>query len=122
MSRPAGYPGRWLVGSSYVLGAVSLLLVALWLLFAEDSSLMCDFETASSFWGTAERSWFPPGTTCTWEIEGFRHVDRPDPSRLAVLAMAVAGIPLGRHLRRLLRPEPPQTRRTRTGRDLRARG
>ncbi len=104
MRRSPGYPGRWLVASSYALAGVSLVLVALWLLLGEDKSLMCNFETASSFWGTAERSWFPPGTTCTWEVGGYRHVDRPDPSRLAVLAMGAAGIPLGRYLRRVLRP------------------
>lgn len=67
---------------------------------------MCDFETASSFWGTAERSWLPPGTTCTWEVNGYRHVDSPDPSRFAVLAMALLGAPLGLFIRRALRPSP----------------
>jgi hypothetical protein len=35
-------------------------------------------------------------------VNGIEHVDSPDPSRLAVLAMALFGVPLGLYLRGLL--------------------
>ena len=46
----------------------------------------------------------PPGITCSWTVNGIGHVDRREPSRFAVLAVAVLGVPLGLYLRRLLRP------------------
>jgi hypothetical protein len=103
MSRSSGYPGRWLVGTSFLLAAISAVVVLLWLTVGNDP-LMCDFGEASSLYGTADRSWLPPGTTCTWEMNGIAHVDSPEPARFAVLAMALLGVPLGLYLRRLLRP------------------
>ncbi|GAB6983950.1 hypothetical protein [Nocardioides pyridinolyticus] len=103
MSSPSAYPGRWLVGTSYALAALSAAIIVFWLWTAE-SSLRCDFAMASSFYGTAERTWLPPGTTCSWHAADTEHVDRPDPARLAVVAMALCGVPLGRYLRRLLGP------------------
>ena len=104
-----GYPGRWLVAASFVLAALSAALVLLWLAFGNDT-LLCDFGEASSFYGVAERSWLPPGTTCTWTANGIEHVDSPDPSRFAVVAMALFGVPLGRYLSRLLRPARDEAR------------
>jgi hypothetical protein len=37
-------------------------------------------------------------------VNGIEHVDSPDSSRFAILAMALLGVPLGLYLRRLLRP------------------
>jgi len=103
MLRSSAYPGRWLVATSFVLAALSAAWVALWLALGNDTT-MCDFGEASSFFGVTERSWLPPGTTCTWNVNGLKHVDSPDPSRFAVPAMALLGVPLGLYLRRLLRP------------------
>ena len=108
MLRSFAYPGRWLVAASFVLAALSAAVVVVWLALGNDT-LMCDFGEASSFYGAAERSWLPPGTTCTWNANGIEHVDSPDPSRLAVVAMALFGVPLGRYLRRLLRPADDET-------------
>lgn len=100
----SAYPGRWLVAASFVLAALSAALVVLWLALGNDAILMCDFGEASSLFGSADRSWLPPGTTCSWNVSDIEHVDSPDPSRFAVLAMALLGVPLGLYLRRLLRP------------------
>jgi hypothetical protein len=97
-------PGRWLVAGSFVLAALSAALVVLWLALGNDAILMCDFGEASSLFGSADRSWLPPGTTCSWNVNGIEHVDSPAPSRFAVLAVALLGLPLGLYLRRLLRP------------------
>lgn len=104
------YRGRWLVRSSFVLAGLSAALVVGWLVLATDRVLMCDLGEASSRWGDAERTWLPPGTTCTWWLDGTPHTDRPDASRLAVLAMALFGVPLGLYLRGLLRPAPQGAR------------
>jgi hypothetical protein len=103
MLRSSGYPGRWLVAASFVLAALSAAVVVLWLALGNDT-LMCDFGEASSLFGSADRSWLPPGTTCTWNVNGIEHVDNPDLSRFAVVAMALLGVPLGLYLRPLLRP------------------
>jgi hypothetical protein len=100
----SAYPGRWLVATFFVLAGLSAAVVVLWLAFAEDAALMCDLGEASSVFGNADRSWLPPGAMCTWDAGGVQHVDSPDLSRLAVLAMALLGVPLGLYLRRLLRP------------------
>lgn len=100
----SAYPGRWLVAASFTLAGLSAALVVLWLALGNDALLMCDLGEASSRWGSADRSWLPPGTTCRWNLNGTEHVDRPDLARLAVLAMALLGVPLGLYLRRLLRP------------------
>jgi opacity protein-like surface antigen len=104
MLRSSGYPGRWLVAVSFVLAALSAAVVAVWLALGNDATLMCDFGEASSLFGSADRTWLPPGTTCSWNVNGIEHVDSPDPSRFAVLAMALLGVPLGLYLRRVLRP------------------
>ena len=110
MDGSAQYSGRWLVAASFVLAALSAALVVLWLALGEEALLMCDLGEASSQWGSADRSWLPPGTTCRWVVNGTEHVDNPDPSRYAVLAMALFGVPLGLYLRRLLRPTGDDTR------------
>lgn len=102
----SGYRGRWLVSAAVVSAAISATAVAFWLSLGTDASLMCDFGEGSSFVGSAERNWLPPGTTCTWYAKGIKHVDSPDPARFAVLAMALFGVPLGLYLRRLLRERP----------------
>ena len=102
MLRSSAYPGRWLVTTSFVLAALSAAVVVVWLALGNDTS-RCDFGEASSLYGVAERSWLPPGTTCTWSANGVEHVDSPDPSRFAVVAMAIFGVPIGLYLRRLVR-------------------
>ncbi len=103
MFRSSVYPGRWLVAASFVLAALSAAVVVLWLALGNDATVMCDFGEASSLFGSADRSWLPPGTTCSWTVNGIEHVDSPDSSRFVVLAMALLGVPLGLYLRRLIR-------------------
>lgn len=97
----SAYPGRWLVAASFVFAALAAAVVVLWLALGADA--ICDFGLASSVFGTADWNWFPPGTTCTWTLGGVEHVDSPEWSRFAVLAVALGGVPLGLYLRRLLR-------------------
>jgi hypothetical protein len=99
------YPGRWLVAAFFILAGLSAVVVVLWLAFAEDAALMCDLGEASSVFGDADRSWLPPGTTCTWDASGVQHVDSPDLARFAVVAMALLGVPVGLYLRRLIRAQ-----------------
>lgn len=101
----SAYPGRWLVTLGYVLWAASLLYV-LGCLAAPSvlGSLGCELTPGSSVYGEASRSWLPPGTTCTYELRGYGpYVTHPSPARLLVVAMALVGLPLTRHLGGLLR-------------------
>jgi hypothetical protein len=100
----SAYPGRWLVAASFTLAGLSAALVVWWLALGTDAMLMCDLGEGASVWGSADRSWLPPGTTCRWNVNGAEHIDRPDPARFVILAMALLGVPLALYLRRLLRP------------------
>lgn len=103
------YPGRWLVALGYLVWVSSVLYVVACLLApAATGSTGCELTPGSSVFGEASRSWLPPGTTCTWELNGYgRYVTTPSPVRLVVVAMALTGFPLLRYLSRLLsRPAP----------------
>ncbi len=101
----SAYPGRWLVVLGYLLWAASVLYVVACLAAPSVvGDIGCELTPGSSFYGEASRSWLPPGTTCTWELESYgRYVTSPSPVRLVVVVMALAGLPLVRYVSGLLR-------------------
>lgn len=99
------YPGRWLIILGYVLWVASVVYVVACLaapsMVGESG---CELTPGGSVYGEASRSWFPPGTTCTWELRGYGHyVTSPSPVRLIFVGVALAGLPLVRYLSGLLR-------------------
>lgn len=97
---------RPLAREPFALWAVCGLLVLAWLPLGSADRTSCDLATASSAFGEPSRSWFPPGTACTWHdlVGGTTHVDSPTSLRLlVVVAMAIIGPFVSFYLRRLLR-------------------
>ena len=100
------YPGRWLVRALTVATVLCGLLVVAWLgIAAWSGDTDCEFSPGTYLYGEASVSWLPPGRTCSYvdAIPGQRHVDRPDLTRLVVLAVALAGYPVKSYLERLLK-------------------
>jgi hypothetical protein len=108
MDRLTAWPGRRLLRLGLLLWVASVLYVVACLI---EPSVVdptgCELAPGSSVFGDPTRSWLPPGTTCTYDLSGFglpEHVViRPSPARLVVVVLAVLGLPLLHHLRRLLR-------------------
>lgn len=105
------YPGRWLVTLGYVVWAASVVYVAACLAAASlFSDLSCELVPGSSSYGEASRSWLPPGGTCTHDLRGAGAkvsgsfvTTSPSPLRLVFVAITIAGVPVLRHLSRLLK-------------------
>ncbi len=104
----SAYPGRWLVTLGYLVWVASVLYVVACLVAPSVfSDFRCELIQGSSIYGEPSRSWLPPGTTCTWELDPYgRYVLTPSPVRLVVVVMALTGFPLLRYLDRLLRRQP----------------
>jgi len=85
----------WVGCAAYVAGA--LLVPSL-------GSAVCSLAPGSSAFGEAERSWLPPGTTCTWDItsqgEQIRYVLGPSLTRLVPVAYVIGFWPAVRLRRR----------------------
>ena len=116
MNRVTAYPGRWLVTLGYLAWVLCVMYVVA-CLAAPSMFGYCELTPGSSVFGEATRSWLPPGTTCTYELSPYgRLVLSPSPMRLVVIALALTGLPVLRHLGHLLRrpalvgTESPTTR------------
>ncbi len=89
---------RWPGLLGWTLWAVAVLsLVAWWAAPAVlGDALSCELTPGSSVYGRADRSWLPPGATCTYPPAATGRsgvlVVGPPPWRLAVVAVAGAGV------------------------------
>jgi hypothetical protein len=105
------YAGRWLINASFVLWALAAAVVVWWWADPLNLANSCDLSGSSSVFGEASRSWLPPGTTCTWEINGIEHIDSPSHLRTLVLTTSLLGPFVSAYLRRLLMREPSHAAR-----------
>lgn len=102
------YPGRWLVAVVVLLWAVSVLYVIACLLAPTViGEAGCELAPGTSIYGSASRSWLPPGTTCTYnltdaQVPAENYVVAPSTERLLLVAVAIMGLPLAYHLHRVL--------------------
>lgn len=81
---------RWVTG----LGALWALALLGWIvLLAIEWYLTgptnCPLTPTSSLYGTAEWSWLPPGSTCTWEVPGGTHTDAPSSARVGIVILFI---------------------------------
>ncbi|MET1059045.1 MAG: hypothetical protein ABWX84_05585 [Nocardioides sp.] len=105
---PDAYTGRWLVWSALGIWVVSLLLTGYYLAEPSLGFAGCELVPGSSRYGESSRSWLPPGQTCTYALpaalgQGQPLIEEPPTLRLLVAGMALTGLPLCLHLRRMLR-------------------
>ena len=84
---------RWPSLLGWTVWVVAVLSVVAWwtapAVFGD--ALLCELAPGSSVYGRADRSWLPPGNTCTYPSPSGVLVAGPPPWRLAVVAVAVAG-------------------------------
>jgi len=87
-----GNRAAWAPWTLLTIWAVSTMTVATWWTIGlVGSDVGCEFAPGTSLYGESSPSLIPPGRTCTWEYAGDTHVDGPDPARLLVLGVALAG-------------------------------
>jgi len=99
------YRGRCLVRLTWFSIVSSILLtIGCLLIVPVLGSTSSEFQQGSSLYGDASVSWLPPGRTCTWVGLAGEHVDRPDLSRLLVVALAIFCAPIASYLERLVVP------------------
>lgn len=98
------YPGSWLVLTGTALWILAVVYLAA--VLAAPSVFdwtSCELIEGESIHGRAERSWLPPGTTCTYSLPQYgRYTTEPTPlgSVVVVAALLAPGILI--YLHRLL--------------------
>ena len=95
---------RTLVRVSFLVSLLCIGIVTAWLVLASRADAhSCELFQGARIYGDPSISWFPPGTTCTYDNGAF--VDTPTYMRLVVVAGAVFGLPFTFWMSRSIREE-----------------